>query len=96
MSTKAISYEVPLRFLASELATANRKRLRSSVPQIPTVTTKPQIPNTPKPLGRLEEYLVQLKHCTSLLREWLVEVKDASFVLALIWGLIDLLIKLHR
>jgi hypothetical protein len=66
----------------------NRKRRLSSTPQVPGVLKKP--------LGRLPEYLVQLKVCTALTREWLIEVKDLSFVLALIWGVFDLLRRLHH
>jgi hypothetical protein len=52
-----------------------------------------------KPLSRLQEYLVELRVCTTLLRELLVEIKELAVVIALIaffvWGVIELFHKLH-
>lgn len=52
-----------------------------------------------KPLSRLQEYLVETKHCVALFRELLVEVKELIVVLALIaffvWGVIELFKHLH-
>ena len=52
-----------------------------------------------KPLGRLQEYLIESKVCVGLVRELLVEVKELVVVIALIlffvWGVIELFKRLH-
>jgi hypothetical protein len=37
-----------------------------------------------KPLRRTQQYLVELRVCTTLLKDWLIEVKELTVVLALI------------
>jgi uncharacterized membrane protein YhhN len=52
-----------------------------------------------KPLRRTQQYLVELRVCTTLLKDWLLEVKELTVVLALIaffvWGVIQLFKSLH-
>jgi len=52
-----------------------------------------------KPLGRTQQFLIELKTTIVLLRDVLVEVKELAVVVAMIaffvWGVIELFNKLH-
>jgi hypothetical protein len=53
----------------------------------------------PKPLGLVQRYLVELKVCTALFRDLLLEVKELvvviAYILIFILGVIHLLSGLH-
>jgi hypothetical protein len=53
-----------------------------------------------KPLGRVQRYLVELRVCTGLVRDLLLEIKElvviVSYILIFILGVIHLLNGLHK
>ena len=85
MNATLESYEEPLRRIADEfMASLAVKGARKQVGK--------------KPLGRVQEYLDELEHCTEKLTKVLLKVKELVIVTALIsvflWGVIDLFIRL--
>jgi hypothetical protein len=86
MSAAIKPYEYELRRMADELANAQSKLKLIGSPR-------------PKPLGRTQAYLVSFKECTVLLTDWLKEFKELMVVVSVIcffvWGVVDVLIKLH-
>jgi hypothetical protein len=93
MSAAEHSYENELRQLADNLVSTSRKRADLKLAHVPS-------PQSPNPLCRVQEYLVQLKLCTELMTDWLKECKELVFIVSVIsffvWGVIDALIKTHR
>ena len=53
-----------------------------------------------KPLGRVQRYLVELRVCTGLVRDLLLEIKElvviVSYILIFVLGVIHLLNGLHK
>lgn len=85
MSTAIQPYESELRLMAEVLVTSAGTS-RAAAP----VLTHPS-----KPLGQLQEFLVELKVCTALLNEWLLEFKKAVIVASLTFFFAWEMIKLH-
>lgn len=90
MSAAERIYEKELSELADTLASTNSERGRLKLVRATS---------SRKPLWRVQEYLVQLKVCTTLLTEWLKECKELVVVASLIgffvWEVITVMIKLH-
>jgi len=90
MSAAERSYEKELHELADNLASTVRKP-----GQLKLVAATARR----KPLCRVQEYLVELKVCTTLLTEWLKEFKELVVVVSLlgffVCEVIAVLSKLH-
>ena len=92
MSAAPHSYESELRELADNLVSTTSKR-----GDLKLVQVAPS--QSPKPLCRVQEYLVELKVCTTLLTEWMKEFKELIVLVSLIgffvWEVIGVMIRLH-